>query len=355
MPRIISVLLIVIILGAVGAYYFLDRLFIDPNALSEKIQKPEAPLTIAVAPHIAWMPWYLADEENLYQKTKSSVDVQFMSATYQESIDSFLLEEVHAIVISNIDAIAQLVKREVEADVILISNESSGNEAILLPDEVDTNVHHLRGKKFALVKFSARHYLLDRYLIRNQIPFDEINILNTKEVNIPKVFLERSVYGVVTNNPNLYKLTHTAKAKTLFDSRQIPRELFDLLVVRRETLVKYPDFAQVLLATWFSVMERLQGHKKGPTLDAMASLASVTRQAYEDQLVTTPLNDSPAKALSAIRDRRKRKTMRHISYFIERHELIGDDIYTDSWVSYPGRSPALLHFNGQPLQQLIAP
>ncbi|MDM8558147.1 ABC transporter substrate-binding protein [Candidatus Parabeggiatoa sp. HSG14] len=323
--------------------------------MTDKGNLPNKQLTLAVAPHIAWMPWYLADEENLFQQIKQTVDIQFVSANYQETIDNFLTEEVHAIAISNIDAIAQLVKREIEADVILITNESSGNEAILLPNEVDTNVHSLRGKNFALVKYSSRHYLLDRYLIRNQIPFEEINILNTREVNISQAFTKKEVYGVVTSNPNLYKLTSTTQAKTLFDSRQIPGEIFDLLVVQRETLLDYPDFAQVLLATWFSVMERLQGYKKGPTLDAMASLAKVTRQAYEKQLATISLKDSPAKALSTIRDRRTRKTMRHISYFIERHGLIGDDIFTDSWVSYPGRSPALLHFNGQPLQQLIAP
>jgi hypothetical protein len=122
----------------------------------------------------------------------------------------------------------------------------------------------------------------------------------------------------------------------------------------RSALVGDPDFAQVLLATWFSIMERLQGNKKGPTLDAMARLANLTREEYDQQLATTPLNDTSTKALSAIRDRRIRKTMRHIRYFIERHELTGNEVFT-GWVSYPGRTAALLHFNGQPLQEFVIP
>ena len=330
--------------------------------LSEKVgTEPEGnnrhvQLSLAVAPHVAWMPWYYAHQEGILNEysVRHDFEVQFVSDDYQNLIESFLNEEIQAIVISNIDAIAQLVRRDIESDVILITNDSSGNEAILLPEQTDTKVHSLPGKTFALVQYSTRHYLLDRYLIKNQVPFEEINIVNIAETAVLDAFKNRKIYGVVSRNPYLYKLTHNAAAKILFDSRQIPQEIFDLLVVRREALLDYPKFAQALLGTWFSVMDRLQGSRKGPTLDAMAALAGLTRQELDEQLITTPLNDTPTKALSAIRDRRIRKTMRHIRYFIERYELSGSELF-GGWVSYPGRTPALLHFNGQPLQDFVMP
>jgi NitT/TauT family transport system substrate-binding protein len=314
-------------------------------------------LSLAVAHHIAWMPWYYADQEGILSENsvRHQLEVQFIKDDYQNLIESFLNDEVQAIVISNIAAIAQLVRRDIESDVILITNDSSGNEAILLPEQANAKVHELPGKSFALVKYSTRHYLLDRYLIRNQVPIEEIKIINIAETDVLNAFLNKEIYGVVSRNPYLYKLTHQdPAAKILFDSRQIPKEIFDLLVVRRETLIDYPKFAQVLLATWFSVMERLQGSKKGPTMDAMAGLAGLSRQELDEQLITTPLNDTPTKALSAIRDRRIRKTMRHIRYFIDRYELSGSELFNES-ISYPGRTPALLHFNGQPLQDFVMP
>lgn len=325
-----------------------------PPSEDEEIEFTQ--LTLAVAPQIAWMPWFLAAEEGLINEhaSKHKINVQFVSDNYRDTIEKFVNEEVNAIAINNIDAIAQLVRRDIEADVILITNYNTGSEAILVPTAADTNVRSLRGKTFALVEYSSRHYLLDRYLIRNQISFDEVNIRDTTEVDIPNVFINKEVYGVVTANPNVYKLVNEEDAKVLFSSREIPKELFDLLVVRRDTLIDHPNFAQVLLATWFSIMERLQGNKKGPTLDAMARLANLTREEYDQQLATTPLNDTSTKALSAIRDRRIRKTMRHIRYFIERHELTGNEVFT-GWVSYPGRTAALLHFNGQPLQDFVIP
>ena len=312
-------------------------------------------LTFAVAPQIAWMPWYLANEENLFNQYSRNIQVKFETDNYQKIIERFLNEEVHAITISNIDAVAQIVRRDIEVDVILISNGNNGNEAILLPQDVDASVNNLRNKSFALTKFSTRHYLFDRYLIRNQIAFDEITIANTAEADIPDAFRNnQGIVGVVAQNPNLHSLTHTASAKIIFDSRQISNEIFDLVIMRRETLLDHPEFAQALLSGWFSITQKLQGNKKGPTLSGLASIINLTQEQYAEQLTTTPLNDTPAKALAKIRSRSIRKTMRHIQYFIQRHELASDESFTD-WVSYPGRNPAILHFNGQPLQKFIAP
>lgn len=314
------------------------------------------PLTLAVASRIAWMPWFLAAEENVFKEhtQKYKVDVQFISGEYQEILDKFVKGEVHAIAITNIEAIGQLVKQGVESDVILIMNYSNGNESILLPAKADTNVLKLRGKTFALVSNSESHYLLDRYLVRNQIPFDDVPIQDTSEAEVPNMFLDKSIYGVVTSHPNSDKLIHDHRAKVLFDSRAIPKEILDLIIVDRKTLADHPTFAQALLSGWFSIMERLQGNRRGGTLDAMARLAGVSREDYDNLMSSISLNDTPTKALSAIRDRQLTKMMRHIRYFMERHTLTGDEPFS-GWVSYPGRTPGLLHFNGQPLQEFVAP
>jgi len=348
--------LTICLLFTVSGCDFLANLSQENQAQNQENPLSKPQLSFAVAPQIAWMPWYLANEEKVFKHYAAKYEIQFefISNDYQETIDKFISEDVQAIAISNIDAIAQLVRQEIEVDVILITNQSAGNDAILLPARMDSSVHSLRGKTFGLVKYSSSHYLLDRYLIRHQIPFEDIRILGTDPVDIPAVFKNKQVYGVVTHNPYLYQLTEAGAAKILFNSRQIPKELFDMIIIRRETLLDYPAFAQVILATWFSVMEKLQGNKRGPTLDALASLASLSRRQYEEQLATTLLNDSSIKALAAIRDRRIKKLMRHIRYFIERHKLSGEESFTN-WVSYPGRTPAIIHFNGQHLQQFVVP
>jgi len=308
------------------------------------------PLSLAVAPdELAWMPWYYAEENGLFNSSKISYELKLISDTYQATIDKFISKEVDAVAISNIDAVAQIVRRDIKADVILITNNHQGNDAILLHKGADKT---LRGKNLSLVQYSARHYLLDRYLGRHQIPYDTVKIINTAEVDILNKMINKEVYGVVTKNPNLYKLIHSTSAKMVFDSRKIPNEIFDIIIVHRDTLVDNPEFADVLLTAWFSVMKKLQGNRKGLVLDALANLAQMSRQDYDEQLASSLLNDTPIKAITAIRNRRLlRKSMRHLRHFVERHALNGN---SSSWVSYPGRAPALLHFNDKPLRRLIS-
>jgi len=160
----------------------------EKNDLTQKLGNRVPTLNFAVAPHIAWMPWYLAEDEGFFYTESAAYpfQVKFISENDNESIDRFIAKEIHAIAISNIDAIAQFVKRNLKVDVILITNQHLGSEAILVPKSVEITSQSLHGKTFALAQYSSRHYLLDRYLIRHQVPFEAITILNTTEDDLPK-------------------------------------------------------------------------------------------------------------------------------------------------------------------------
>ncbi|OQW95743.1 MAG: hypothetical protein BWK79_01360 [Beggiatoa sp. IS2] len=350
--KVIRVCITIALVLSMTACDYLTGLW-SGKAISKSTSKEITQLTLAVSPHVAWTPWFFAEEEGIFKSYMQDykVDIHFISGTYADTIEQFINGKVDAVAITNIDAIARLIKHNIEADVILITSYSNGSDAVLL--HVDTNTD-IRGQTVAVVEYSAKHYLLDRYLMRNQIPFESVKLRNVPESDLPATFISQDVYGVAAGNPNMDRILQEQQAKILFDSRQIPNEIMDLIVVKREILTAHPDFAKALLAAWFSVMEKLKGSSKGPTLDTLARLSGLPREVYEKQLEATRLNDTPTKALSAIRDRSMKKTMRFIRYFMERHSLTGDKGYTE-WVSYPGRTPALLHFNGEPLQGFIAP
>lgn len=355
LTKSLRVFVILFLGGFLSACNYLNNLL--ESATTTESKKQPVVLNFAVASHVAWMPWFLANEERIFQQYTNTygVNIQFVTDEYRETINKYVAQEVDAVAITNIDAIAQLVRQSIDTDAILITSYSNGNEAILVSSQADTNALKFRGKTFALLKFSARHYLLDRYLIRGQIPFDDVQIRDTSETDIPTVFTDKEIYGVVTSHPNIARLIKDQNAKLLFDSREIPQEILDMIVVRREVLEAHPEVAQALLASWFSIMDRLQGNKRSSTLDAMARLAGLSREEFEKQLTSVTLNDTSTKALSAIRDRsRLRKTLRHIRYFIERHTLSGEEPF-QSWVSFAGRTPGSLHFNAQPLQDFVTP
>jgi len=331
---------------------------------SKKQSKSVKTLKFAISPRAEWMPWFLAVEEAKSEGNQEGilryadpfkVNIHIVKDSYAGTIESFIKKEVDAITINNIDAIAQLVRQDIEADVIMIVSYSNGNDAILVPSESDLD---LRNKTIALTRFSARHYLLDRYLMRQQIDFNDVTIVDASEEEIPGFFetngSESDVYGVVTSNPNINKIVKKHQAKILFDTYAIDKEVVDFVVVHRDTLQDYPGFAQAILASWFSVMSTLHGNRRGSTLAAMAQLSGVSREQFDTQIESVTFNDTPFKALAAMRDRSLKKTMRYIRYFMERHELTGEEPF-GSWISYPGRTPAILHLNAKPLQEYVAP
>jgi len=315
-------------------------------------------LSFAVAPRVGWMPWFLANEDGVFNKYQSQygINIEFVADDYLNTISRFANQEVDAVAITNIDAIVQLVRQDIEADVIMIMGYSNGNQAVVVPGDEEANVV---GKNFALTKYSSLHYLLDRFLIRNQIDFQQVSLLDLAATDIAEAFNSQQAYGAAVGNPNLVKLLRKNDGKVLFSTSDTPNEIMDLLVVRREVLLDHPNFANALLDAWFSVMKKLQGGRKGSTVNAMAELAQLSSDEFNEELNGFVLNDTPEKALSAIRaDHVMRKSMRHIGYFVKRYGLENKTLVSESgnilfneWVSYPGREEKLLHYNAKYLQK----
>jgi NitT/TauT family transport system substrate-binding protein len=337
-----------------------------PTANDSKTNKNEvAQLKFGAGYHIAWMPWFLAQQENSYQNyaDKYHLSIEFTTDEQAKLVQRFVDKELDAIATTNIEAVIQFVGNNVESDVILVVGRSEGNEALLVRS--NSNDSNYGGKTFAVRQFSAEHYLLDRFLIRNQIiPNQYVKIQNVATAaDIPKIFMDNQVFGVGATNPNIPKLIKDQGAQIVFDSRETPDEINYILVVRREVLKQHPNLSKALLDIWFSVMKRLQGTRRGTTLDALADLIKLPRREFDTQIASVSLNDTPNKALSAMRNvRAMKKTMRHVNYFIKRHGLENTRLVSEAksgkreslyseWVSYPGREEKMLHYNAKPLQQ----
>ncbi len=319
----------------------------------ESSDENSAELSFMAAKSLPTLPWFFAEKEELFKAygEENGVSISFKEGDYESTINKFISREVHAIVATNIDVISKIATKDVNADVILITGHSAGNEAVLVPSNSSADI---RNKKIALPELSVNHYLLDRYLLRNQIDIEQVTIENTKEAALQDAVAKEGIFGIVASNPLVSQLTRSGGAKVLFSSRELNNEINYLLIVHREVLEKNPEFGKALLAVWFSSMERLQGNKRSATLDAVAALEGVDRAEFEQRFSMINLVESPAKGLSAIRDRSMRKTMRHIRLFMKNHSKNNEgDI--GSLISFPGRTAGVLHFNAEPLQEFIAP
>jgi len=325
----------------------------ESEDMSSNTSSDSSALIFAAAKQLPYVPWFLAHQENLFSDYGGvhGVNIEFQPGDYKDIIQMFIDGGAQAIALTNIDAVINFIPENIEADIILVSSYSNGNDLVIVPNEDNVD---LKGKSIALMQYSVSHYLLDRYLLKQQINFDDVEKIDTPEIDIVNAFGKSNIYGVATWNPMAQTINKEMGGKILFTSRSIPKEISHLLVVRRETLEAQPGFGNALLAIWINIMERMQGNQRGNTLDMMAGILNVERDKFEEELDSIIFTDTQIKALSTIRDRSMRKTMRHIRYFMKRNQLTNDDIMISNMVSYPGRSPALLHYNAKSLQSFAA-
>ena len=165
-----------------------------------------AELTFMAAKSLPTLPWFFAEKEELFKSygEENGVSISFKESDYESLINKFISHEVDAIIATNIDVISKIAAKEITSDVILITGYSSGNEAILIPANSAADI---RNKKIALPEFSVNHYLLDRYLLRNQIDFTQVTVENTKDNALQDAVGKEGIFGVSASNPLVSQLT----------------------------------------------------------------------------------------------------------------------------------------------------
>jgi len=310
-------------------------------------------LKLAASMYVGWMPWYLAAEDGTLEKEaeKAGLVIQFVADDYLETIQRFIEGKVHAVAITNIDALGFVAGAGIASDVILISSYSHGNDAILLRPEAEGDV--TKGP-IGLVEYSVSHYLLDRYLERENLPHDAVQRRDISEIEMVGHFQRENsdLLGVVTWNPMVSRLENRFNVHNLFDSRFIEGEIADMLLVRRDALAEYPAFSDALLGAWFNVMSRMRGPQKHETVKALSELSGTSPEDYERQLTTTLLIKTPEVGLGYLWDKSLRGVMVNVEAFVSQHMFVPNPPQKP-WVSYAGEQPALLHFNDRPLQAFL--
>jgi NitT/TauT family transport system substrate-binding protein len=309
---------------------------------------------LAASVYVGWVPWMHAAEKGLLKAAglAQGVDVALVRGSYVESIEQFMAGHVDAVLMTNVDALAVLPGSGVAADAILIGSYSQGNDAVLeRASKPGAAAQSLAGAEIGLVENSVSHYLLHRYLQSLKLADSAVKIVNVSDADIARVFNAPGspLRAVVTWNPIAGDLVQRSGAKPLFDSAQTPKEVADLLVVRREVLDEHPAFGRALLKTWFDAMKQLQApDTRADTLAALARLSESSVDGYQAQLATTLLVHQPAAALAELRDPKLMATMQRVEAFVRGRNIIKTPP-TGTWASAEGAERKALHFNPGPL------
>jgi NitT/TauT family transport system substrate-binding protein len=243
--------------------------------LSACMRETEPPLRIGTNVWIGSEPLYLARDLG-YLNRESVQLVEYPSAS--EVLRAFRNQAIDGMVIT-LDELFLLAVDGLQPKIIAVVDISHGADVIVGRSDMRA-MKDLKGKRVAVESGALGAYVLSRALAVNGMQASDVKIVRLESNEHPAAFTQGQVDGAVTFDPYRSQL-HSAGARTLFDSSQIPGEIVDLLAVRVSVLERNPTAVQALLAGWFKALAYLERDPK----DAAARMA-VRQQVTGEQFLS---------------------------------------------------------------------
>lgn len=222
------------------------------TTLSSCADPPPTVLTVGTNIWPGYEPFYLARDLGL-PGAKAVHLVEYLSAT--EVLRAYRNGVIDAAAVT-LDEAIELADHGAAPRVVLVLDVSNGADAILAQPGLG-KLADLRGRRVGVETGALGAFFLSRALERAGLGPTDVKIVSVPVNEQEQAFRERRVDAVVTFEPTRSRLL-AAGARSLFDSRSLPGEIVDVLVVRSGVLADHPEAVQRAVALWFAALERAQ-------------------------------------------------------------------------------------------------
>ncbi|MFW1676971.1 ABC transporter substrate-binding protein [Pontibacter sp. JAM-7] len=197
-------------------------------------------------------PLYLADSKGFYGE--QSVRVVLLPSASE--VMRALRNEVIDVAGLTLDEALQLASSGVALKLFMVTDISAGADVILAHPEIE-NIQSLAGKRVGVETTALGAYVLSRALQLAGVDSDKVHLVDLQVDQHEEAFTAGRVDAVVTFEPVRTKLL-THGAQILFDSRQIPEEVVDVLVVRESAIEQHEASLKLLVDGWFKARSLLE-------------------------------------------------------------------------------------------------
>lgn len=257
-------------------YLFFSMIFLILTSCDNKDN-----LSVRVA-HISWPgyePLSLAKSRNLYKninvKTfRPSNNTDAILAFENNIVDVVALTLNHAIEIQSRDD-EQLI-------IIAILDISHGGDVIIANNTIKS-VRDLKGKRLGIEPTALGAYFVSRAIdTANNVSLNDVYIIPVEIDHHNNLFLSKKIDAIATYGPiksNILKQS----GHIIFDSRQIPNEIIDVLVTKKTFSIENPLILTELLNGYFSALSLIE-EQPDDTINEMANSEGVIPKDYLELL-----------------------------------------------------------------------
>jgi NitT/TauT family transport system substrate-binding protein len=208
---------------------------------------PQVPLVVGTVPWVGTEPLFLARDLGLFPgpiHLAEYINGEHANRAFQNGlIDAAAM---------TVDEVLNLDHLQHQTSTVLVLDASHGADCIVAQPTV-TAVAQLRGRKVASEEMTLSTYMLVRSLEQAGLKLEDVRREYGGLEDLEGILRRGEVDAVVTFEPYCRRLVAEG-ARVIFDSRQIPGEIVDVLVVRKSYLAQ----VDALLRGWFAALEVLR-------------------------------------------------------------------------------------------------
>jgi NitT/TauT family transport system substrate-binding protein len=212
-------------------------------------REPQAPFRVGTHVWPGFEPLYLAREKGYYP-SKSVRMVEYPAGS--DGIRAFRAGAIDAATLT-LDETLLLAETTSDLRVVLVLDVSNGGDAILTQPAL-SKLRDLKGKRVGLETTALGAYVLTRALQTVGMTPSDVRTVPLESIEQERAFKEGRVDAVVTYEPFRTKILALG-ARQVFDSRQLPGEIVDVLVVRRSFMAKHREQISQLVRGWFKALD----------------------------------------------------------------------------------------------------
>lgn len=231
----------------------LISLFIFLSACSEnEIEK----LTISSSPWPGYEPLYLARDLGYFDNEKVKL---FELPSSDITMESFRNHSTDLASLT-MDEIFELLSEGTKLRILLVMDISNGGDAVLAKPGIK-KLKDIKGKRISMVNIPLGLYMLNRLLDKAGLERKDVEVFPMPETRQVQFVKEGNADVAITFDPVKSQLAKQGM-HVLFDSSDIPNEIFDLLVVHEDVYQNNFDEICEIGKQWFKTLDYIENNNE---------------------------------------------------------------------------------------------
>ena len=143
--------------------------------------------------------------------------------------------------------------------IALILNESRGGDQIVAREPIG-DIQSLKGKAVGVNPTTLGPYVLIRSLQKNNLQISDVRIITLGMEDMPDALKDGRVDAIAAYPPFSEEAKLESRGKTVFDSSQIPEEIFDVLAVSPDFFQQNQPLIASVISSWAAAHQFARKH-----------------------------------------------------------------------------------------------